>query len=104
VIKRYDDNAETEVAFLSGRADLIATANVIAVKVLARSPMKKATIKFLLVNSPCYVGVAKNEPDLLARVDEIIAVARKDGRLNAISKRWLKAPLGDPEHPQLNKE
>ena len=31
---------------------------------------------------------------------ESIAAARNDGSLNKISERWLKAPLGDPEHPQ----
>jgi polar amino acid transport system substrate-binding protein len=98
-IKRYDDNAATEVAFLASQAELIATGNVIAAGVLARSPMKKTTIKFLLANSPCYVGVRKDEPDLLARVDAIIAAARKDGRLDEISVHWLQAPLGDPEHP-----
>ena len=98
-IKRYDDNAATEIAFLAGEAELVATGNVIAAGVLARSPMKKALLKFLLQNSPCHVGVKKDEADLLARVDTIIAAARKDGRLDAISVRWLKAPLGDPEHP-----
>jgi len=98
-IERYDDNADAEVAFLSGRAELIATGNVVAAQVLAKSPMRKPTIKFLLKNSPCYVGVRKGEPDLLARVNEIIMAAHGDGTLNRISERWLKVPLGDPEHP-----
>ncbi len=100
-ITRYADNADTEIAFLSGQTTLIATGNVIAAEVLAKSPLKKTTIKFLLRNSPCYVGVNKGEPDLLARVDAIIATARQDGRLDAISQHWLKATLGDPEHPYL---
>ena len=98
-IKRYDDNAATEIAYLSSQAELIATANVVAAKILAGSPMKKTAIKFLLRNSPCYVGVRKGEPDLLARVNQIIADARKDGALDKISEHWLKAPLGDPEQP-----
>jgi polar amino acid transport system substrate-binding protein len=98
-MKRYDDNAATEIAYLSSRADLIATANSVAAQMLARSPMRKTTFKFLLRNSPCYIGVRKGEPDLLARVNQIVAAARKDGTLNGISERWLKAPLGDPEQP-----
>jgi polar amino acid transport system substrate-binding protein len=93
-IKRYDDNAATEIAYLSSQA-----ANVVAAKILPRSPMKKTAIKFLLRNSPCYVGVRKGEPDLLARLNQIIADARKDGALDKISEHWLKAPLGDPEQP-----
>jgi polar amino acid transport system substrate-binding protein len=98
-IKRYADNAGTEVAYLSSQAEFVAIGNVVAAAVLGGSPMKKTTIKFVLRNSPCYVGIRKDEPDLLARVDAIIAAARKDGRLNVISERWLKTPLGDPEHP-----
>ena len=100
-IKRYDDNAATETAYLFNEAQLIATGNTVAAKVFAKSPIKNTTLKFLLQNSPCYVGVAKDQPELLARVDAILAAARKDGRLDAIARHWLKAPLGDPEHPDM---
>ena len=98
-IERYDDNAATEVAYLAGRAELIATANTTAAEILAKSPLKKTAIKFVLQNSPCYVGIPKGEPRLLGRVNQIIAAARNDGSLNKISERWLKAPIGDPEQP-----
>ncbi|HWB52322.1 MAG TPA: transporter substrate-binding domain-containing protein [Stellaceae bacterium] len=101
VIKRYDDNARTQVAFLSNQAELIATGNAVAGDVLTQSLVKKTVLKFVLRNSPCFVGVAKDEPDLLAKVNGIIAAARHDGRLDRISRQWLKAPLGDPEHPDL---
>ena len=98
-IKRYDDNAETEVAFLASRAELIATGNVVAAEILAQNPPKKPIVKFLLRNSPCYIGVKKGEPELLARVDAILTAARKDGSLDRIAQHWLKMPLGDPENP-----
>jgi polar amino acid transport system substrate-binding protein len=98
-MERFDDNAGTEVAFLASRTELIATGNVVAAAILAENPPKKPKIKFLLRNSPCYVGVNKGEANLLARVDAILAAALKDGGLNRISEHWLNAPLGDPEHP-----
>ncbi len=101
IIKRYDDNAATEVAFLSSQTELIATGNAVAADVLAKSLIKKTAIKFVLRNSPCYVGINKDQPDLLARVDAVIGEALKDGRLDGISRHWLKAPLGDPAHPDL---
>jgi polar amino acid transport system substrate-binding protein len=100
-IKRYQDNAATEIAFLFTPNELIATGNAVAAQILPRSPVKKTTFKFLLRNSPCYIGVAKEQPDLRARVDAIIAASRQDGRLDKISEHWLNTPLGDPEHPEL---
>jgi polar amino acid transport system substrate-binding protein len=100
-IKRYDDNAGTQVAFLSNQTELIATGNAVAGETLTKSLVKKTVLKFLLRNSPCFIGVAKDQPDLLAKVNAILDVARQDGRLDQISQRWLKAPLGDPEHPDI---
>ncbi|CAA0087233.1 ABC transporter glutamine-binding protein GlnH [Starkeya nomas] len=92
-IKRYEDNNGTISAFLSGQVDLIATGNVVAAAILERNPPKKPEIKFLIKNSPCYIGLNKNEPALLAKVDAIIGAAKKDGALDAISQKWLGAKL-----------
>jgi len=92
-IKRYEDNNGTISAFLSGQVDLIATGNVIAAAILAKNPPKKPEIKFLIANSPCYVGLNKNEPALLAKINEIIAAAKADGSLNTISEKWLGAKV-----------
>jgi polar amino acid transport system substrate-binding protein len=100
IIKRYDDNAATEMAFTLSQAELIAAPNFVAARIYAQSPTEGPYFKFLLKNSPCYIGVRKGEPDLLARVDAIIAAARSDGSLNKISEQWLKVPLGDPERPE----
>jgi polar amino acid transport system substrate-binding protein len=100
-IKRFDDNAATQVAFLSNQAELIVTGNVVASEVLSKSLVKKTVLKFLLRNSPCYVGLAKDQPKLLALVNMILRDARKDGRLDRIADHWLTMPLGDPEHPDL---
>jgi polar amino acid transport system substrate-binding protein len=50
-------------------------------------------VRFMIKDSPCYIGLNKNEPQLLAAVDAIIAEAKKDGALAAISEKWLGAPL-----------
>ncbi len=92
-IKRYEDNNGTISAFLSGQVDLVATGNVVAAAIIAKNPPKKPEIKFLIKNSPCYIGLAKNEPALLAKVDAVIAAAKADGSLGAIAKKWLGAEL-----------
>ncbi|MDR1709082.1 MAG: transporter substrate-binding domain-containing protein [Candidatus Accumulibacter sp.] len=93
VIKRFEDNNATIAAYLSGQTQLIATGNVVAAAVNERSKLRQLTTKFLIKNSPCYVGLAKGEKALQAKVDEIIAKARKNGALDEISQRWLHAPL-----------
>lgn len=92
-LKRYEDNNGTITAFLSGQVPLIATGNVVAAAILARNPPKKPETKFLIKDSPCYIGLNKDEPKLRAKVNEILANAKRDGSLTAISKKWLGADL-----------
>ncbi|BDW89827.1 transporter substrate-binding domain-containing protein [Thalassospira tepidiphila] len=92
-IKRYEDNNGTISAFLSGQVDLIATGNVTAAAIIERDPPRKPEPKFLIKNSPCYVGLNKDEPELMAKVNEIIAASIADGRLNSIAEKWLGIPL-----------
>ncbi|WP_186017667.1 transporter substrate-binding domain-containing protein [Burkholderia gladioli] len=92
-IKRFEDNNATIQAFLSGQVQLIAAGNIVAAAILARNPPRRPETKFVIKNSPCFVGLNKNEPRLLAKVDATIAQAKKDGALDAISKKWLGQPL-----------
>lgn len=92
-IKRYEDNNGTISAFLSGQVELVATGNVVAAAILAKNPPKKPEMKFLITNSPCYIGLNKNEADLQKKVNDIIAAAKADGTLNKISQKWLGADL-----------
>jgi polar amino acid transport system substrate-binding protein len=92
-IKRYEDNNGTISAFLSGQVEAVATGNVVAAAILAKNPPKRPEPKFLIKNSPCYVGLNKNEPALMEKVNAIIADAKKDGSLNKISEKWLGVAL-----------
>ena len=58
-----------------------------------RSKLRRLSTKFLIKNSPCFVGIAKGETALQAKVNEIITKAKKSGTLNEISQRWLHAAL-----------
>lgn len=92
-IKRFEDNNTTMTAFLSGQTELIATGNVVAAAIIARNPPNKPETKFIIKESPCFIGLNKDEPKLKARVNEIIAAAKADGALNKISLKWLGQPL-----------
>lgn len=93
IIKRFEDNNATITAYLSGQTQLIATGNVVAAAVNERSKLRRLSTKFLIKDSPCFVGLAKGETALQTKVNEIIAKAKKSGALNDISQRWLHAAL-----------
>ena len=92
-IKRYDDNNGTISAFLSGQVELVATGNVVAAAILAKNPPKRPEVKFLIKDSPCYIGLNKGEPKLLEAVNAAIAKSKKDGRLDAVAVKWLGTGL-----------
>jgi polar amino acid transport system substrate-binding protein len=92
-LKRFEDNNANISAFLSGQVDLIATGNVVAATIAERSPGRAPVVKFVIKASPCFIGMNKNEPKLLAKVNEIIAKTKANGEINKISMKWLKAGL-----------
>jgi len=91
--KRFEDNNATIAAFVSGQVDLIATGNTVAAAIAEKVPARAPTLKFVIKDSPCYVGLNKNEPALLAKVNEIITKAKASGDIAKLSEKWLKAPL-----------
>lgn len=92
-IKRFEDNNSTIQAYLTGQVALVATGNVVAASVNERTKLRRLDTRFLIKNSPCFVGVNKGEPALMAEVNKIIEKSKKDGALEDISKKWLQAPL-----------
>jgi polar amino acid transport system substrate-binding protein len=92
-IKRFEDNNATISAFVSGQVDLIATGNTVAAAIAAKNPARAPVLKFVIKDSPCYVGLNKDEPKLKAKINEIIAKAKADGELEKFSEKWLKNPL-----------
>jgi polar amino acid transport system substrate-binding protein len=89
-IKRFEDNNATISAYLSGQVSLIATGNVVAGTISEKQTAKKLDFKFMIKNSPCYVGVNKGEPKLVERVNAALAKIKKDGSLDAVAKKWMK--------------
>lgn len=92
-LKRFEDNNGTISAFLSGQVELIAVGNVVAAAIIAKNPPKRPETKFLIKNSPCFVGLNKGEPALMAAVNAAIAKSRTSGALNQVAQKWLGMPL-----------
>jgi len=92
-IKRFEDNNGTLSSYLSGQMDFIATGNLVVTEIANRYPDKAPVTKFLLKNSPCYVGVMKGETALVNEVNGLIMKAKETGVLEGFSQKWLKAPF-----------
>ncbi len=92
-IKRFEDNNATIAAFVSGQIDLMATGNTAAAVIAERNPQRAPVLKFVIKDSPCYVGLNKDEPALKEKLDDVIAKAKAAGELEKLSEKWLKAPL-----------
>jgi len=94
-IKRFEDNNATVAAFVSGQVQAIATGASVAGNMMARNPRLDAEYKFVLKDSPNFIGVAKGEDALRARVNEVIAEAKKSGELDRLAQKWLGRPAGE---------
>lgn len=92
-IQRFTDYAGVISAFLSGQSQLMVVGNDVGATILAKNPKIEPVEKFQLLSSPSNMAVKKGEKALQTKVDEILAGMKKDGTLNDMAVKWLKAPL-----------
>ncbi|WP_295381169.1 transporter substrate-binding domain-containing protein [uncultured Pseudacidovorax sp.] len=93
--RRFEDNNATVAAYVAGQTQVIAMSGAVAAEMIRKNPQINTEFKLLLKDSPCFVGIAKGEDALKAKVNEIIAAAKKDGTLDKMSKQWLGKAAGD---------
>ena len=93
--KRFEDNNATIAAYSSGQVQFVALGASVAGNMMAKNPQLGTEYKLLLKDSPNFIGVAKGEDKLKARVNEIITEAKKSGDIDAMAKKWLGRPAGD---------
>lgn len=93
VIRRFEDNSTTISAYLSGQVELIATGNLVAAKIAEKSSARGLKSKFIIKNSPCYVGTHKGDIELLTKVNELIVAGLASGKLDELSLKWFNAEL-----------
>jgi polar amino acid transport system substrate-binding protein len=94
-VKRFEDNNATVSAFVSGQVQVIATGASVAGNMMQRNPTLGAEYKFVLKDSPNYIGVGKGEEKLRLKVNEIIAAAKTSGDLDKMAMKWLGRPAGN---------
>lgn len=94
-LRRFEDNNATVSAYLAGQVQTLATSAQVAGAMMAKNPAMGTEFKFVLKDSPNFIGVAKGEDKLRAKVNEIIADAKKSGDLDKMAVKWLGRPTGD---------
>ena len=92
-IMRFDDDATAAAAFLSGQAQLLATANVVAKDLMDKDSNVQLNAKFILRYSPTHIGIQQGNPELLRWLDTFVFYHMTTGKLSEITEKWLGQPL-----------
>lgn len=98
-IIRFGDNAATISAFTSGQVDVLVTGNTVAAQLSAENPDLSIETKFIIKESPAFIGIKKGNLDLLQWVNVFILHKKLGGDLNTFSEKWLGQKL--PPLPSL---
>lgn len=97
-IQRFDDDATTIQALLSGQVDGIGIGYLATQEIQKIAPQGAYDVKFSLFQQIQGVAMRLGQDELLEAVNAIIATATDNGTLNEIHIKWLGSPL--PVFPQ----
>ncbi|ADJ61766.1 transporter substrate-binding domain-containing protein [Herbaspirillum seropedicae] len=99
-ITRFDDDATSMTAMVSGQADIWATSPMLLKVVNQKNPSRDIESKLTLKANLLAVGLRKGEPRLKEKIDGWIRTNLSNGELNTIYKKYHEAEL-PPEilHP-----
>ncbi|MGZ5846764.1 MAG: transporter substrate-binding domain-containing protein [Ramlibacter sp.] len=92
-VVRYDDDATMVTAGATGQAEVVATSVALVNAISSKNPQKPWEPKFVIRNFDLAVGIKQGEPRLLAKLNEWVGANLKNGKLNAIYKKYYHADL-----------
>src|SRR5229473_2461225 len=92
---RFEDDATEAQAFLSGQVDIFSTAELLVAPIDKKNPARQVEVKFVLDTFKLAIGVKKDETRLLEEVNKWIATNLKNGKLDAIYKKYHGNGLPD---------
>ncbi|KAB0610744.1 transporter substrate-binding domain-containing protein [Castellaniella defragrans] len=88
-IVRYQDDATTNTAVMTGQQKYIVAASSVLPEIKKTSPNTDIAFKYTAVSFPMGVGIRQNEPEFKARVNEWVAANLKNGKLNGIYQKYF---------------
>lgn len=83
---RYEDDATMALAFASGQVDIIATARSLLPAISKKNPARTLEPKITMQTNYLAIGLRKDEPKLLAWVNDWVKANLQNGKLVAIYK------------------
>lgn len=92
-VVRYDDDATMVTAAVSGQADIVGTSAALVAQIGQKNPARGFEPKFQIRLFDLAVGVRKGEPRLIEKLNAWIDANIKNGKLNAIYKKYHGAEL-----------
>ena len=92
-VVRYDDDAGMITAMVTGQADLVGTSNAIFQAIKEKAPQRQLEQKFVLRVNDLGIGVRKDDPQLLAWVNNWVKTNHANGKLNEIFKKYHGAEI-----------
>lgn len=94
-VARYDDDATMVTAAVSGQARFVATSETLVNQIGQRNTNLAFEPKFLITTFDLAIGLRKNEPELMEKLNEWVAENLRNGRLNEIYQKYHGSPLPD---------
>jgi polar amino acid transport system substrate-binding protein len=94
-IMRFDDEATGLQALISGQVDLAGTGLLVYRTLNRNDPGKDYEVKLVLRELHFGIGVRRGQTDLLQWLNTFLYAIKNNGELEAISRKWREAPLGN---------
>ena len=94
-IVRFEDDATTVAAFLSGQVDVFGTANIVARALADKNPDTDFSPVYKIRTSPAHMGVRHGEFNLLRWLDTFIFYSKMNGTLESLHQKWMGEPMAD---------
>lgn len=85
---RYEDDATMALAVASGQVDILATARSLLPAISKKNPARTVEPKITMQTFYLAIGMRKDEPKLLAWVNDWVRANLKNGKLGAIYKQY----------------
>jgi polar amino acid transport system substrate-binding protein len=92
-VVRYDDDATSVTACVTGQADIFATSATLINQIDKKKAAPGFEPKFTIATFDLAIGVKKGEPKLIEHLNEWIAANLKNGKLNDIYKKFHGSSL-----------